>query len=151
MSSRRRVNEERLEALLEGRPDGDEREQELARILRELRAQTPAAPAALRERVRSLAPAEVAPRESLIERVSLRRAALVVALAAVVAALGAAMVAGVRTAATGGGPEGGGGGGEAGASAEEPLEVMDLFELVARSAGIEVGGHTHARQPEVRP
>ena len=40
---------------------------------------------------------------------------------------------------------------EAGAAAEEPLEVMDLFEVVARSAGIEVGGHTHARQPEVRP
>ena len=33
---------------------------------------------------------------------------------------------------------------EAGAAAEQPLEVMDLFELVAQSAGIEVGGHTHA-------
>ena len=33
---------------------------------------------------------------------------------------------------------------EAGATAEQPLEVMDLFELVAQSAGIEVGGHTHA-------
>ena len=28
----------------------------------------------------------------------------------------------------------------AGAAAEQPLEVMDLFELVAQSAGIEVGG-----------
>ena len=33
------------------------------------------------------------------------------------------------------------------AGAEQALEVMDLFELVAQSAGIEVGGHTHA-QPE---
>jgi Fe-S oxidoreductase len=31
---------------------------------------------------------------------------------------------------------------EAGERAEQPLEVLDLFELVARSAGIEVGGHT---------
>ena len=31
---------------------------------------------------------------------------------------------------------------EAGDAAQ--LEVMDLFELVAQSAGIEVGGHTHA-------
>jgi heterodisulfide reductase subunit D len=30
------------------------------------------------------------------------------------------------------------------AGAQQALEVMDLFELVARSAGIEVGGHTHA-------
>ena len=28
---------------------------------------------------------------------------------------------------------------QAGADAEQPLEVMDLFELVAQSAGIEVG------------
>ncbi len=31
---------------------------------------------------------------------------------------------------------------QAGEAADQPLEVMDLFELVARSAGIEVGGHT---------
>ncbi len=30
---------------------------------------------------------------------------------------------------------------EAGERAEQPLEVLDLFELVAQSAGIEVGGH----------
>ena len=29
--------------------------------------------------------------------------------------------------------------------------MMDLFELVAQSAGIEVGGHTHAAAPEARP
>ena len=29
--------------------------------------------------------------------------------------------------------------------AEQSLEVMDLFELVAQSAGIEVGGHAHGR------
>lgn len=29
------------------------------------------------------------------------------------------------------------------AAAGDGLEVMDLFELVARSAGIEVGGQTH--------
>jgi len=39
---------------------------------------------------------------------------------------------------------------EAGAAAEQPLEVMDLFELVARSAGIEVGGHAHGPAAEVR-
>ena len=38
---------------------------------------------------------------------------------------------------------------EAGAAAAERLEVLDLFELVAQSAGIEVGGHTHVA-PEVR-
>ena len=30
------------------------------------------------------------------------------------------------------------------AAAEQPLDVVDLFELVAQSAGIEVGGHTQA-------
>jgi heterodisulfide reductase subunit D len=39
----------------------------------------------------------------------------------------------------------------AGAAAEEPLEVMDLFELVAHSAGIEVGGHSHGPVQEARP
>ena len=39
---------------------------------------------------------------------------------------------------------------EAGAAASEPLEVLDLFELVAQSAGIEVGGHTHARRRRCR-
>ena len=32
----------------------------------------------------------------------------------------------------------------AGAEADAPLEVMDLFELLAQSAGIDVGGHTRA-------
>jgi heterodisulfide reductase subunit D len=40
---------------------------------------------------------------------------------------------------------------EAGASAEQPLEVMDLFELVAQSAGIEVGGHAQAPSAGARP
>ncbi|MBD0282963.1 MAG: (Fe-S)-binding protein, partial [Thermoleophilaceae bacterium] len=40
---------------------------------------------------------------------------------------------------------------QAGAEADEPLEVMDLFELVAQSAGIEVGGHAHAPVQEARP
>ena len=40
---------------------------------------------------------------------------------------------------------------QAGAAAEQPLEVMDLFELVARSAGIEVGGHAQAPAAEARP
>ena len=31
------------------------------------------------------------------------------------------------------------------------LEVLDLFELVARSAGIEVGGHAKPPATEVRP
>jgi heterodisulfide reductase subunit D len=38
---------------------------------------------------------------------------------------------------------------EAGAAAADRLEVLDLFELVAASAGIEIGGHTHVA-PEVR-
>ena len=29
--------------------------------------------------------------------------------------------------------------------------MMDLFELVAQSAGIEVGGHTHGPAQEARP
>ena len=31
---------------------------------------------------------------------------------------------------------------QAAGEAPEPLEVLDLFELVAQSAGIEIGGHT---------
>ena len=40
---------------------------------------------------------------------------------------------------------------EAGAAAEQPLAVMDLFELVATSAGIEVGGHSHGAAAEALP
>jgi heterodisulfide reductase subunit D len=32
---------------------------------------------------------------------------------------------------------------QAGEEAAEPLEVLDLFELLAQSAGIQAGGHTH--------
>jgi Fe-S oxidoreductase len=32
---------------------------------------------------------------------------------------------------------------QAGVDAAEPLEVLDLFELLAQSAGIEIGGHAH--------
>jgi Fe-S oxidoreductase len=39
---------------------------------------------------------------------------------------------------------------QAGAAADQPLEVMDLFELVARSAGIDVGGHTQAPAGEAQ-
>src|SRR5690606_38885382 len=39
---------------------------------------------------------------------------------------------------------------EAGERADEPLEVVDLFELLAESAGIEVGGQTRAPQPEAQ-
>jgi heterodisulfide reductase subunit D len=39
---------------------------------------------------------------------------------------------------------------QAGAEADQPLEIMDLFELVARSAGIEVGGHSHAPAAEAQ-
>jgi heterodisulfide reductase subunit D len=40
----------------------------------------------------------------------------------------------------------------AGAEADHQLDVLDLFELVAEAAGIEVGGHTHGdgRVPEAR-
>jgi heterodisulfide reductase subunit D len=31
----------------------------------------------------------------------------------------------------------------AGREAEQPIEIVDLFEILAESAGIEVGGHTH--------
>jgi Fe-S oxidoreductase len=40
---------------------------------------------------------------------------------------------------------------QAGAEAAEPLEVVDLFELVAEAAGIDVGGHTQAAAQEARP
>jgi len=39
---------------------------------------------------------------------------------------------------------------QAGAEAPERLEVLDLFELVATSAGIEVGGHTHGPVTEAQ-
>jgi heterodisulfide reductase subunit D len=39
----------------------------------------------------------------------------------------------------------------AGAAATVPLEVFDLFELVAQAAGIEVGGHTHGAAQEATP
>jgi heterodisulfide reductase subunit D len=40
----------------------------------------------------------------------------------------------------------------AAADGDAPLDVLDLFELVAESAGIEVGGHAHGdgRVPEAR-
>jgi heterodisulfide reductase subunit D len=31
----------------------------------------------------------------------------------------------------------------AGSESEQPIEIVDLFEILAESAGIEVGGHTH--------
>jgi Fe-S oxidoreductase len=39
---------------------------------------------------------------------------------------------------------------QAGAEAPERLEVLDLFELVATSAGIEIGGHTHGPVTEAQ-
>jgi Fe-S oxidoreductase len=39
---------------------------------------------------------------------------------------------------------------KAGADAEQPLDVLDLFELVAESAGIEAGGHTQGPAREAR-
>jgi hypothetical protein len=88
---------ERIDALLAGEPPEAE-EQRLARLIYELQAARPAAPEGLRQRVHVLAEAEGTRRPTLLERLSLRRALLVLAPALVVLSIGAAVVQGVVSA-----------------------------------------------------
>jgi Domain of unknown function (DUF4349) len=88
---------ERIDALVAGNPPEPD-EQRLARVIYELQAARPAAPEALRGRIETLASAESARRPSLLERLSLRRALLVLAPAVVVVSVGAAVVQGIVSA-----------------------------------------------------
>jgi Domain of unknown function (DUF4349) len=88
---------ERIDALLAGAtPEADE--QRLARLIYELQATRPRAPEALRRRIEALAATEGAQQPSLLERLSLRRALLVLAPAILVVSVGAAAVQGIVTA-----------------------------------------------------
>lgn len=88
---------ERIEALLAGEPPQAD-EQRLARVIYELQAARPAAPERVRERVEALAAAGSARRPSLLERLSLRRALLVLAPALLLVSVGAAAVQGIVSA-----------------------------------------------------
>ena len=88
---------ERIDALVAGSPP-ERDEQRLARLIYELQTARPPAPEALRARVDALAAAAGARRPTLIERLSLRRALLVLAPAIVIVAVGAAAVQGIVSA-----------------------------------------------------
>ena len=88
---------ERIDALVAGDPP-EAGEQRLARLIYELQASRPAPPEALRGRIEALAETESARRPTLLERLSLRRALLVLAPAVVVVSVGAAAVQGIVSA-----------------------------------------------------
>jgi Domain of unknown function (DUF4349) len=88
---------ERIDALVAGDPPEAD-EQRLARLIYELQASRPAAPEALRGRIEALAATEGARRPTLLERLSLRRALLVLAPTVVAVSLGAAAVQGIVSA-----------------------------------------------------
>jgi hypothetical protein len=88
---------ERIDALVAGEPPEAD-EQRLARVIYELQAIRTPAPEALRGRVEALAAAETSRRPSLLERLSLRRAFLVLAPAILVVSVGAAAVQGIVSA-----------------------------------------------------
>jgi hypothetical protein len=88
---------ERIDALVAGDPPEAD-EQRLARVIYELQAARPAAPEALRGRIEALASAESERRPTLLERLTLRRALLVLAPAVVVVSVGAAVVQGIVSA-----------------------------------------------------
>jgi Domain of unknown function (DUF4349) len=88
---------ERIDALVAGEPPGPD-EQRLARVIYELQAARPSAPEALRARIDTLASVEPTRRLSVHERLSLRRAVLLLAPAIVVVAVGAAVVQGIVSA-----------------------------------------------------
>jgi hypothetical protein len=88
---------ERIDALVAGDPPEAD-EQRLARLIYELQASRPVAPEALRGRIEALAATESARRPTLLERLSLRRALLVLAPTVVAVSLGAAAVQGIVSA-----------------------------------------------------
>src|SRR5919106_1646442 len=88
---------ERIDALVAGDPPEAD-EQRLARVIYELQAARPTAPESLRGRIDALAAAESARRPTLLERLTLRRALLVLAPAVVVVSVGAATIQGIVSA-----------------------------------------------------
>jgi hypothetical protein len=88
---------ERIDALVAGDPPEAD-EQRLARLIYELQAARPAAPETLRRRVETIAATESSRRPTLLDRISLRRALLVLAPAVVIVSVGAAAVQGIVTA-----------------------------------------------------
>jgi hypothetical protein len=88
---------ERIDALVAGDPP-EANEQRLARLIYELQAARPTAPQRLRDRVEALAATEGARRPTLLERLTLRRALLVLAPAVVVVSVGAAAIQGIVSA-----------------------------------------------------
>ena len=88
---------ERIDALVAGDPPEAD-EQRLARVIYELQAAKPVAPEALRERVEGLGAAESGRRPTLLERLTPRRALLVLAPTVVVVSVGAALVQGLVSA-----------------------------------------------------
>jgi Domain of unknown function (DUF4349) len=88
---------ERIDALVAGAtPEADE--QRLARLIYELQAARPSAPEALRGRIEALAATEHPQPPTLLARLSLRRALLVLAPAILVVSVGAAAVQGIVSA-----------------------------------------------------
>jgi Domain of unknown function (DUF4349) len=92
---------ERIDALLAGEPPQVD-EQRLARVIYELQAVRTPAPEALRSRIETLAAAEGSQRRSVLDRLSLRRALLVLAPALLLVSVGAAAVQGIVSATTDG-------------------------------------------------
>jgi Domain of unknown function (DUF4349) len=88
---------ERIDALVAGAPPEAD-EQRLARVIYELQAIRTPAPEALRGRVDALAAAESSRRPSVLDRLSLRRAILVLAPALLLVSVGAAAVQGIVSA-----------------------------------------------------
>jgi Domain of unknown function (DUF4349) len=88
---------ERIDALLAGDPPQAD-EQRLARVIYELQATRTPAPEALRSRIETLATAEGSRRPSVLDRLSLRRALLVLAPALLLVSVGAAAVQGIVSA-----------------------------------------------------
>jgi hypothetical protein len=88
---------ERIDALVAGEPPEAD-EQRLARVIYELQAVRTPAPEALRGRIETLAATESSRRPTLLGRLSLRRAVLVLAPAVLLVAVGAAAVQGIVTA-----------------------------------------------------
>jgi Domain of unknown function (DUF4349) len=94
---------ERIDALVAGEPPEAD-EQRLARVIYELQAVRTPAPEALRSRVETLAATESSRRPTLLDRLSLRRAVLVLAPAVLLVAVGAAAVQGIVSATNGNDP-----------------------------------------------
>ena len=139
MLSRERTDDARLRALLDEAVE-DPRERELARILRELRGDAPAAPAGVRERVRSLGKSGE-PTPARPARSPVRRAALAVAATLALATLVGGFVRSFDGMGGGDASEGGGGavGAEAGGGEGSAGRHTDAPSAAATSRGGDSG------------